>query len=94
MTRRGRREFPDAIMQLRFLEHSQDRTMKKLLSTKGTIEKVLAKASKNCHIALQSIKVIKNACDMSGQCVNMCLLVLYTVEPHSLFMYMFYNGHM
>ena len=93
MTLRGRREFPDAIMQLRFLEHSQDGTMKKLFSTKVTIEKVLAKAPKSCHIALHSIKVIKSACDIlqsdierQEMCVNGILsfvLKLMLISPRS-----------
>lgn len=64
MNMRRRREFPDALIQLRFLEHSQDGTMAKMISAKETVERVLAKAPTSCHVALQGIKVIKSGCEM------------------------------
>ena len=60
---RRRREFPDAMMQLRFLEHSQDGSAEKLQTAKETIEKILAKAPTSSNVALQSIKIIKSSCD-------------------------------
>ncbi len=93
MTLRRRREFPDAIMQLRFLEHSQDGSAEKMLSARDTVEKVLAKASTSCHVAVQGIAIIKSGCDQlrrdserQEMCVNGILsfvLKLMLISPRS-----------
>ncbi len=93
MTLRRRREFPDAMMQLRYFEHSQDGSVDKILSGKEIVEKALAKAPKSCHVAVQGIAIVKAGCEYLRRdserqevCVNgilTFLLKLMLVSPRS-----------